>query len=270
MVSEFLATFIFVFVTCSAGVNAGKIFRNFLGWNVQGLIIFLVSVALIYALSPLSGAHFNPAISAGLAIAGQMDPLLAVFYIINQVLGAVLATGFIGLLYQESQDNLELVFHKKSNWILSTLMETILSFLLVFVVLSVAFGYGDSEECKNSCCNQILMSSNDEEAELETLNSNKQCPKSCDCATKAYYIAGVVRKILAPLAIAATLGFLAYLGQSVSGGAYNPARATGPAILAFDFKDLEIYWFGGLFGAFLAAMLYRGILEARRISSTRV
>ena len=44
--------------------------------------------ALIVALGPVSGAHFNPAVTLAFAFRGQLSGRLALLYIIAQVLGA--------------------------------------------------------------------------------------------------------------------------------------------------------------------------------------
>jgi glycerol uptake facilitator-like aquaporin len=54
------------------------------------------------------------------------------------------------------------------------------------------------------------------------------------------------------VAIGFTLGFLGLLGGSVSGGAYNPARAFGPALITGVWDNHWVYWVGDLVGAALA------------------
>jgi MIP family channel proteins len=66
----------------------------------------------------------------------------------------------------------------------------------------------------------------------------------------------------APLAIGTTLGFIVMVGGPLTGGAFNPARWFGPALVANEFGDVWPYLIGPLVGALLAAALFRFVLEA--------
>ena len=57
----------------------------------------------------------------------------------------------------------------------------------------------------------------------------------------------------AALAIGATVTFDILVGGPLTGGSMNPARTTGPAILAANWQDLWVYWIGPPVGAALAA-----------------
>ena len=57
----------------------------------------------------------------------------------------------------------------------------------------------------------------------------------------------------APIAIGFTLGALAAVGGSVSGGCFNLARLTSGAIWSGNFDSQYVYWFGELLGAASAA-----------------
>lgn len=63
-------------------------------------------------------------------------------------------------------------------------------------------------------------------------------------------------KPFAGLAIGFMLGSLCYIGGWISGGAFNPARATAPAVLAGNLSNLWVYWLGDFLGALLAAGIY--------------
>jgi MIP family channel proteins len=66
----------------------------------------------------------------------------------------------------------------------------------------------------------------------------------------------------APLAIGTTLGFIVMVGGPLTGGAFNPARWFGPALVGNEFGDVWPYLFGPLVGALLAAAIFRFVLEA--------
>jgi aquaporin related protein len=66
---------------------------------------------------------------------------------------------------------------------------------------------------------------------------------------------------MAPIAIGSTLGFLCLIGTTVSGGAFNPARVFGPAILANQWANVELYFVAGFLGAAVAALLHTYAFE---------
>jgi MIP family channel proteins len=66
----------------------------------------------------------------------------------------------------------------------------------------------------------------------------------------------------APLAIGTTLGFVVMVIGPLSGGAVNPARWFGPALVANEFADVWPYLIGPLVGALAAAAIFRFVLEA--------
>jgi aquaporin Z len=65
----------------------------------------------------------------------------------------------------------------------------------------------------------------------------------------------------APLAIGTTLGFIVMVGGPLTGGAYNPARWFGPALVGNSFGDVWPYLAGPIVGALLAAAVYKFVLE---------
>jgi aquaporin Z len=68
----------------------------------------------------------------------------------------------------------------------------------------------------------------------------------------------------APLAIGTTLGFIVMVGGPLTGGAFNPARWFGPALVGNDFGGFSGIWpylAGPIVGALLAAAVYKFVLE---------
>jgi MIP family channel proteins len=61
---------------------------------------------------------------------------------------------------------------------------------------------------------------------------------------------------LAPLAVGAALAVGVLVAGPVTGGAVNPVRALGPALVAGQFTGLWIYLVGPLVGGVLAAVVY--------------
>lgn len=55
------------------------------------LIAALVLGTMVYLLGPVSGAHLNPAVTVGLWSVKKISPQEAIFYIVSQIVGAVVA-----------------------------------------------------------------------------------------------------------------------------------------------------------------------------------
>lgn len=97
------------------------------------LIFGLTVAVMIYALGPLSGAHFNPAVSLGFLLARDFPLRHAWIYGMVQVLGAALAVGLLALLIPEGHSYGAVMTHVP---IFETfLWETFLTFLLMGVIL---------------------------------------------------------------------------------------------------------------------------------------
>ncbi len=48
-----------------------------------------------------------------------------------------------------------------------------------------------------------------------------------------------------------------------TGAAMNPARSLGPALVGGYMANMWVYWLGPIIGAILAAMIYKGTMEAK-------
>ena len=58
----------------------------------------------------------------------------------------------------------------------------------------------------------------------------------------------------------------ALTGGALTGAAMNPARAFGPALVAWDWHGQAIYWIGPMLGAAVAAALWRYVLLPRDVT----
>jgi aquaporin Z len=104
LVAEVAGTFLLVFglvgtATFSA-VFPGADSSNPLGVGFLGVAIALGLTVMIgaYAFGPISGGHFNPAVTLGLAAAGRFEWREVGGYIVAQLVGAILgATAIFGL-----------------------------------------------------------------------------------------------------------------------------------------------------------------------------
>lgn len=68
---------------------------------------------------------------------------------------------------------------------------------------------------------------------------------------------------IAPLAIAFIVGANVLVGGPFEGASMNPARAFGPALVGWRWRNHWIYWLGPFVGAGLAGLIYEfGIIQA--------
>ena len=95
--AEFVGTFWLTFGGCGSAVLAATFPELGIGFLGVSLAFGLTVLTGAYAFGPVSGGHFNPAVSVGLAVAGRFRWSELAGYVVVQVLGAA----FAGLvLYQ--------------------------------------------------------------------------------------------------------------------------------------------------------------------------
>jgi MIP family channel proteins len=92
--AEFLGTLMLVFFICAAvslyGPEPSPQNPNpFIDFSVIGLVHVFVLFVLIQTLAVISGAHFNPAVTAAMTVLRQIKVPDAVIYIVAQLAGAV-------------------------------------------------------------------------------------------------------------------------------------------------------------------------------------
>ena len=99
-IAEFVATFLFLYVTVLAvmGVSkspskCGTVGIQGIAWAFGGMIF-----ALVYCTAGVSGGHINPAVTFGLLLARKLSLARAVYYVVMQCLGAVCGAGVVKAL----------------------------------------------------------------------------------------------------------------------------------------------------------------------------
>ena len=98
----------------------------------------LIVLAMIYALGDVSGAHFNPAVTTAFAAAGRFSWRAVPGYIAAQLAGAFAASALLrGLFPADAMLGATLPAGAASQ---SFILETVLTFLLMLVILSVSTG----------------------------------------------------------------------------------------------------------------------------------
>lgn len=98
LAAEFLGTFWLVFCGCGAALLAAAFPDVGIGLLGVALAFGLTVVTMAYAVGGISGGHFNPAVSVGMAVGGRMPAGDLVGYIIAQVVGAVVAAAVLYLI----------------------------------------------------------------------------------------------------------------------------------------------------------------------------
>ncbi|HEV7250660.1 MAG TPA: aquaporin Z [Shinella sp.] len=96
--AEFLGTFWLVFGGCGSAVLAAAFPDVGIGFVGVSFAFGLTVLTMAYTVGGISGGHFNPAVSVGLAVAGKFPAASLVPYIVAQVVGAVVAAGVLYLI----------------------------------------------------------------------------------------------------------------------------------------------------------------------------
>ena len=98
----------------------------------------LIVAAMIYAVGDVSGAHLNPAVTIAFWVAKTFPVKEILPYVISQSVGAFLASLTLKILFPAN--NLLGATLPSGLPLQSFILETILTFLLMFVILNVAKG----------------------------------------------------------------------------------------------------------------------------------
>jgi len=93
--AEFLGTFWLVFGGCGAAVLAAAFPQLGIGFVGVALAFGLTVMTMCFAVGHISGGHFNPAVTVGLAVAKRFPWSNVLAYIAVQVLGAIVASGVL-------------------------------------------------------------------------------------------------------------------------------------------------------------------------------
>jgi aquaporin Z len=95
LAAEFFGTFWLVFGGCGAAVLAAAFPDLGIGFAGVALAFGLTVLTMVYAVGGISGGHFNPAVSLGLAFANRFAWKDLIPYWIVQVLGAIAAAAVL-------------------------------------------------------------------------------------------------------------------------------------------------------------------------------
>jgi len=221
--AEFLGTFWLVLGGCGSAVLAAGFPDVGIGLLGVSFAFGLTVLTGAYALGPISGGHFNPAVSIGLWAAGRFPASDLLPYIIAQVAGGIAGAGVLYLIASGNAD-FSLADGLASN------------------------GYGDHSPGKYS-----LMA-----ALVSELVMTFMFLIVILGATHQRAPAG-----FAGLAIGMALVLIHLITIPVTNTSVNPARSTGPAVFVggWALQQLWLFWVAPLVGALVAGWTHKTLFE---------
>ena len=217
--AEFLGTAWLVLGGCGSAVLAAAYPQLGIGFAGVALAFGLTVVTMAYAVAPVSGAHFNPAITVGLAVGGRFPWSEVVQYVVAQVLGGIAGAA---ILYVIATGRPEAAigsfatngFGAQSPGGYGLLAAAVIEVVMTFGFVTVILGVTDKRAA-------------------------------------AFAPA-------APLAIGLTLTLIHLISIPVTNTSVNPARSTAPALFAGGpaLAQLWLFWVAPLVGGAIAGLAY--------------
>ncbi len=222
LLAEFIGTFWLVFGGCGSAIFAAAFPQVGIGLLGVSLAFGLTVLTMAYAVGPVSGGHFNPAVSAGLAAAGRFSWSEFVPYVVAQVVGAVLAAGALYVIASGKAD-----------------FKTIGGF--------AANGYGEHSPGGYSMAAALFA-----EALLTGFFLLVILGSTEKRAATGF----------APIAIGLCLTLIHLISIPITNTSVNPARSTGQALFVGDWAigQLWLFWLAPIVGAVIAGLIHKALL----------
>ena len=224
LAAELIGTFWLVLGGCGSAVLAAAFPEVGIGLLGVSLAFGLTVLTGVYALGPISGGHFNPAVSFGLWAGGRFPSAQLVPYIMAQVIGAILAAGVLYLIASgKAGFDVKAGFaangfgeHSPGKYGFGAALVT--EVVMTFMFLLVIHGATD-----------------------------KRAPQG-----------------LAPIAIGLCLTLIHLISIPVTNTSVNPARSTGPALFVggWAVEQLWLFWVAPIVGAAVAGWTSRAVFDS--------
>lgn len=137
--AEMIGTMVLVLIGCGSAVFAGAP-QGFISVGTLGVALafgFSV-VAMAYTIGKISGCHINPAITLGMLISKRISCKDATFYMIFQVIGAILGSSILYVLAKDSGSTTTLTganSFAEGKMVTAFIAEAVFTFIFVLVVL---------------------------------------------------------------------------------------------------------------------------------------
>jgi MIP family channel proteins len=138
-IAEFFGTLALVFIAAGSVVVSGAV-GGVVGVAIaQGLVLAI----MVTNLGHISGAHFNPAVTVGVWVAGKIETVRAGWYVVFQLAGAAAGAGLLRLsiperIWRGTFLGATTVSHQVTTSGRAVLLEAVLTFFLVFTVFATA------------------------------------------------------------------------------------------------------------------------------------
>jgi aquaporin Z/aquaporin NIP len=145
-VAELIGTFILIYTGCAVAV-AAILQRPTAGPGIYdslavALAFGLALVVIVAAIGHVSGAHVNPAVTLALAVTKKFSWQYVPIYLVAQLVGAILGAIAVWITYGEAAREVALLAATippdDVGDIRALLAEILVTFILVFVIISVA------------------------------------------------------------------------------------------------------------------------------------
>ena len=219
LAAEFFGTFWLVLGGCGSAVLAANVPNVGIGYLGVGLAFGLTVLTMAYAVGHVSGGHFNPAVTIGLATSRRFAWREVPGYVVTQVVASAVAATVLFVIAngQKGFSASESGFATNGYADRSPGGYTLLSVVVAEVVLTAFFVY-------------VILGSTDTRA-----------PKG-----------------FAPLTIGLSLTLIHLVSIPVDNTSVNPARSTGPALFAGSeaLGQLWIFWLAPIVGGLIAGASY--------------
>ena len=137
--SEVWGTFLLVLVAAGGGVVGATAFGADLTLAMKALAPGMMVMGIIFFMGTIGGAHLNPAVTLAFAVRGNFPWRRVPGYIVAQVIGAILASVFLELVYGGIINGATEPTPDVSQGV-AVLTEAVLTLGLVSVILGTASG----------------------------------------------------------------------------------------------------------------------------------
>lgn len=221
LTAEFLGTLWLVLGGCGSAVLAAAFPGLGIGLLGVSLAFGLTVLTMAYAVGPISGGHFNPAVSLGLWAAGRFPANQLLPYIVAQLVGAIVGAGLLFII-ASGKPGFEVAAGFAAN------------------------GYGDHSPGQYSLASalvtEVVMTFGFLVVILGSIH--KRAPVG-----------------FAGIAIGLALTLIHLVSIPVTNTSVNPARSTGPALFVggWALAQLWVFWLAPIVGAVLAGAISRAI-----------